>query len=49
MRNYINNKFSKYPELKGYISENTRLEDIFNFKKLSINNEDNKKNVGLII
>ena len=42
MTHYVDNKYSIYPEIKGYINGHTRLEDIYNFLKSSINYKGNK-------
>jgi hypothetical protein len=42
LTHYVENKYSIYPQLKGYIHGHTRLEDIYNFLKSSINYKGNK-------
>lgn len=42
MTHYVENKYSIYPQLKGYIHGHTRLEDIYNILKSSINYKGNK-------
>ena len=42
LTHYVENKYSIYPQLKGYIHGHTRLKDIYNFLKSSINYKGNK-------
>ena len=42
LTHYVENKYYIYPQLKGCIHGNTRLEDIYNFLKSSINYKGNK-------
>ena len=42
LTHYVENKNSIYPQLKACIHGNTRLEDIYNFLKSSINYKGNK-------
>ena len=42
LTHYVENKYSIYPQLKGYIHGHTRLEDIYNCLKSSINYKGNK-------
>lgn len=42
LTHFIKKKYSIYPELKGCINGNKRLEDIYNFLKSCINYKANK-------